>query len=154
MTKGFEVAMVDKMDIAAAAIMYSQWAGESDDHNRLSPLACLKKILGMDLEIETETFSTKANVMELCMLKLAEKAIKGDMAAIQTIIKEVQHGGVEKHQYVDGLPDDIKYLYADVEFTDVTDVDTPKQLVQASVEHKEALAKKEQSVEELINSWG
>lgn len=147
-----KILISERADVAGAVVMFNEFLGTPKGERSNMPHDVLKGILAMDLEINTDTLSGDATAMELIMLKLVERGMKGDMAAIGMIIREVQHEGVSKHQYVDTLPDDVKYLYPDVTFTE----DAPRgSVIEISADDvHEVIEKKEQDINELTNSWG
>jgi hypothetical protein len=121
-----EIALRDAIEISTSHHLYSQWLDDKNNEpdgvvKDNSPNAIMKRVMAVDLDLNVDGTEGKATVMEAMVLKLTEKALGGDLTAMSMIIKEVQHDGVEKHQYVDKLPDDVKFLFKDVEFTDVTD---------------------------------
>jgi len=146
-----KILISERADVAGAVMMYNDFLGTPKGERSNMPHDVLKGILAMDLDIDTELHSGDATAMEMIMLKLVERGMKGDMAAIGMIIREVQHEGVSKHQYVDTLPDDVKYLYPDVNFSD--DAGRPMIDISADEVH-EVIESKEQDINELTDSWG
>lgn len=150
-----EVKLSERVEVAASSAMYGRWLDEKPESKNNSPHAVLKNIMDMDLDVSLESGErNKVTVMETIMLKLAEKAMHGDLTATNMIIKEIQHQGVEKHQYIDKLPDDVKYLFKDVEFTDVDYTEIPDDMLEVSQDVEQIVAAKEKGIDDLINSWG